>query len=237
MLIRRAFLGFIMLSTAYFALAAGTVEHLSGTLSVQRADGAVRLLSVRSDVLTGDTLQTEKDSFAQIRFSDGGTVTLKPNTRFAVHSYGFDPTKAEGDNLVFRLLKGGLRSVTGLIGKRGNQGAYRVDTATATIGIRGTTFDADDCKTTACAKQGTTTAEAPENHEPGVYVTVLDGEVVVSNAAGSLNLSAGQFGMVPGREVQPRLLPGDPGLGAVVAASQLEGTVVRSRTGFGRCEP
>lgn len=237
MLIRIPLLGFTLLFAAFAAVAAGTVEHLAGTLSVQRADGAARLLSVRSEVLTGDTLQTEKDSFAQIRFSDGGTITLKPNTRFAVQAYGFDPAKAEGDNLVFRLIKGGLRSVTGLIGKRGNQGAYRVDTATATIGIRGTTFDADDCKTTACARQGTTTSETSENHEPGVYVTVHDGEVVVSNAAGSLNLSAGQFGMVPGREVQPRLLPGDPGLGAVASASQLEGTVVRGRSGFGRCEP
>lgn len=217
--------------------AAGTVEHLAGTLSVQRADGAVKLLSTKSDVLAGDTLQTEKDSYAQVRFTDGGIVTLKPGTRFAVHSYGFDPGKAADDNLVFRLIKGGLRTVTGLIGKRGNRDAFRMESTTATIGIRGTSFEADDCKTTECRK-GAAGGQEPEGvHEPGVYVTVHDGEVEVRNAAGTLNLSAGQFGLVTSETAAPRRLPGDPGLAAAVSTTQLEATVIRARSGFGRCEP
>jgi len=38
-----------------------------------------------------------------------------------------------------------MRTVTGLIGKRGNQNAYRIGTATATIGIRGSTGDTMVC--------------------------------------------------------------------------------------------
>ncbi len=231
----------IALGLAFCALPthaeAGRVEHLAGTLSVQRADGGVKLLSAKSEVLGGDTLQTEKDSYAQIRFTDGGTVTLKPGTRFAVHSYGFDPGKAGNDNLVFRLLKGGLRTVTGLIGKRGNLDAFRMETATATIGIRGTTFEADDCKTTECRRSSGGGQDGDGTHEPGVYVTVHDGEVEVRNAAGALNLSAGQFGLVPSETVVPRRLPGDPGLAAAASTTQLESTVVRARGGFGRCEP
>ena len=63
------------------ALAQGTVQHLSGTLSVQRSDGAVRLLAERSEVFVGDVIATERDSYAQLRFSDGGQVTLRPSTR------------------------------------------------------------------------------------------------------------------------------------------------------------
>ena len=40
-----------------------------------------------------------------------------------LEQYQFDKDKPQADNLGMRLLKGGLRSVTGLIGKRGNQGS------------------------------------------------------------------------------------------------------------------
>src|SRR5512141_404295 len=58
----------------------GTVTQLSGTLSVQKSDGSVRILSQKSEVVSGDTVNTQKDSYAQIKFSDGGMITLKPNT-------------------------------------------------------------------------------------------------------------------------------------------------------------
>ena len=52
------------------------------------------------------------------------------------------------DSLVMNLLRGGLRVVTGAISKRGT--AARLSTPTATVGIRGTDFDArlraDDCR-------------------------------------------------------------------------------------------
>lgn len=45
----------------------------------------------------------------------------------------------------FRLVKGGFRTVSGLIGKV-NQGDYRVSTPVATIGIRGTSYSARLCQ-------------------------------------------------------------------------------------------
>src|SRR5205809_5692561 len=54
------------------ALAQATVQHLSGTLSVQRPDGSVLALAERSDVFVGDVISTERDSYAQLRFTDGG---------------------------------------------------------------------------------------------------------------------------------------------------------------------
>ena len=122
------------------AIAQGTVQHLSGTLSVQRPDGSVRLLSERSQIRNGDTISTERDSWAQVRFTDGGQVTLRPNTQIKVEGYEFNQDKPESDAILMSLVRGGLRAVTGLIGRRGNRDAYRMTTATATVGIRGTTF-------------------------------------------------------------------------------------------------
>jgi hypothetical protein len=126
-------------ATGVLALAAGAgqVQHLSGTLTVQRADGSVRILSQKSDVNPGETLTTQKDSYAQINMTDGSSMTLRPNTQVKIESFQFSESKPQEDSAFFRLVKGGLRTVTGLVGKRGNQDAYRIGTATATIGIRG----------------------------------------------------------------------------------------------------
>ena len=134
----------------------GTIQQLSGTISVQKPDGAVRTLTRQSEVTKGDTLNTEKDSYAQVKFADGGVVTLKPNSRIKIDDFVFDEKEPGKDSSTLSLLKGGLRMITGLIGKRGNPDAFKANTATATIGIRGTTFTVDDCLTTACVKRGAT---------------------------------------------------------------------------------
>ena len=78
------------------ALAAdATIQQLSGTISVQKADGSVRLLTRQSEVGKGDTLNTEKDSYAQVKFNDGGVVTLKPNTRIKIDDFNFDEKQQE----------------------------------------------------------------------------------------------------------------------------------------------
>lgn len=185
----------------------GTVSQLSGTLSVQKADGSVRILSQKSEVVGGDTINTQKDSYAQIKFSDGGTITLKPNTTVKIQQFRFKQEEPEKDSLIFGLVKGGLRAVTGLVGKRGDQDAYALGTATATIGIRGTSYGADDCLTTPCTKPNSS-----DTLEPSVYVSVTDGEIVATNNAGSQNYLAGQFGAIADRNSRPRFLSTDPGL-------------------------
>jgi hypothetical protein len=228
----RYFLAVLACLVAGSVLANGTVIQLSGTLSVKRSDGSTRILSMKSEIIPGDTLETQKDSYAQIKFTDGGTITLKPNTQFTVAAYTFVEAKPKEDNVVFSLLKGGLRAVSGLISKRGDEDAYKMSTTTATIGIRGTIFDVDDCKTGACKKAG---EDAEAKLEEGVYVSVRDGEVRVNNAAGSLSLSAGQFGFIAASNILPKLLPGDPGLGSIPQASLIE-TVTSGGKNKGICD-
>lgn len=125
---------------AAWAAGAGQVINLSGPLFAIDAAGARRILSVGSGFEPGETLVTEGKTYAQVRFIDQGVVTLKPGTQFKVEAFAFDEKVPEKDSAVFGLLKGALRTVTGLIGKRGNQDAYSMRTPTATIGIRGTHF-------------------------------------------------------------------------------------------------
>jgi hypothetical protein len=47
---------------------------------------------------------------------------------------------------------------------------------------------------------------------PGLYVSVTTGQIVVSNPAGSLDLTAGQFGFTPSANAPTVLLPKSNGL-------------------------
>lgn len=145
-LVQAGFFMFALFSASVLAAGAGTVTHLSGTLSVQRPDGSVRILSQKSEVNPGDVLTTQRDSYAQINFTDGSSMTMRPNTQLRIEQYRFVQDRPQEDNSFLRLIKGGLRTVTGLVGKRGNQEAYKIGTNTATIGIRGSSGETYACK-------------------------------------------------------------------------------------------
>jgi hypothetical protein len=215
----------VFAACSFGALAAsGTVTQLSGTLSVRKADGSVRILSQRSAVDNGDTLNTERDSYAQIRFEDGAQITLKPNTAVKIDNFNFAEQRPQEDSFLYSLVKGGLRTVTGIVGKRSKE-KYQLGTATATIGIRGTTFSADDCvnnREADCARL-----------DPAVYVGVADGEIVVRNPQGELGLAAGQFGLIAPNQ-RPLFLSTDPGLQFTPPATFIQAVMAGSVVNTGR---
>lgn len=190
----------LALCTSALAEMAGTVTHLSGPLLAKKADGTSKILSQKSVVESGDLLVSEKDTYARVKFTDNSEITLKPNTQIRIDAFLFDQAKPEADSAVFNLIKGGLRALTGLVGKRGNQDSYKLKAPSATIGIRGTDYNASWCQ----ADCGTLPT--------GLYVQVTDGQVVVSNSAGSQNYGAGQFGYVKDPITPPVVLPKDPGI-------------------------
>ena len=183
-----------------FAAGAGVITHLSGTMSVQRPDGSVRIMSQKSEVQPGDVLTTQRDSYAQINFTDGSAATMRPNTTMKLEAYSFTQEKPQGDAMFMRLIKGGLRTVTGLIGKRGDQDSYKIGTSTATIGIRGSFGETHHCESN-CGKL-----------DPGTYHSTLSGSYIMQNQAGSQLIGEGQFGFTQDPKKPPVLLPGDPGL-------------------------
>src|SRR3989338_8684390 len=128
----------------------GKVGYMSGSLVAKRADGTIKIMGAKADVLAGDVLGTAKDSYAQIQMNDGAKMTLRPNSNLKIVDYHFNKQDPQSDSAVFGLLKGGLRSVSGLVGKRGNPDAYKMQTKVATVGIRGTDFSARLCETENC---------------------------------------------------------------------------------------
>lgn len=127
---------------AYAGQAAGTVTHLNGPLLAKKSDGTVKVLAQKSTVEEGDTLITEKNTYARIKFSDNSEITMRPNSQLKIDGFVFDEAKPEEDKASFDLVKGGLRAVTGILGKR-NSERVTMKTPTATIGIRGTTYIAE----------------------------------------------------------------------------------------------
>ncbi len=225
---------------AWAGQVAGTVVNLSGALLAKKADGTVKVLALRSEVEQGDTLVAEKGTYAQIRFIDNSELTLKPNASVKIDKFNFESDKPAADAAEFSLVKGGLRSITGLLGKR-NKEKFLMKTPTATIGIRGTTFDAEYVEETAeglAARQDYLMAStaalgdamparplqlaqlklpgqpsgAPPQLAPGLYVSVIDGLINLTNKGGSLSFSAGQFGFTPSASKPPIVLPTNPGL-------------------------
>lgn len=196
---------------------AGTVTHLSGILSAKRADGTSKLLSVKSDVLEGDTLSTETETYARIKFADGGEVVLRPGSQLKVQSYSYNADKPESDNVLISMFKGGLRAVTGLVGKR-NREKVTFQTETATIGIRGTHFGALLCQND-CGGVPTTSGAAPPN---GLHVDVTSGAITMSNSAGTVQLNAGQFGFVANSASQPQQVPPQQGIQVTMPPSIAE---------------
>ena len=166
---------------AFAQQAAGKVEHVQGLVSAQQADGVARLLEKNDPLHEGDTLTTTERSYAVIALSDGSRMTLRPATTFTIEHFSL---AAGSEAAAFRLLKGGLRTLTGLIAKR-NPDAVRFQTPTATIGIRGTSFDAricgEDCRREERQAQLNASqqsqADTPAPDTPIARIARISGEV------------------------------------------------------------
>ena len=117
---------------------AGVAQFTSGEVSVRQTDGKVIALAKGSDIDSGQSIVTGSNGHAQVKFTDGGLVSLQPNTEFKISNY-VDQNDPKQDRFLVDLLRGGMRAITGLIGKR-NRENYKLTTTTATIGIRGSGF-------------------------------------------------------------------------------------------------
>jgi len=125
-------------SSAFAALGQpiGEVALAKGVATARSGDREVTALAKASPVYKGDILETAARSFLVVKFNDGGKITLRPDSQFEIDEFDDTPGKEKES---FKLIKGGLRAVTGAIGKnRPDQVSYKAKNTT--IGIRGTTF-------------------------------------------------------------------------------------------------
>jgi hypothetical protein len=193
------------------AQVAGTVMQLSGPLMVKKPDGKIRILALQSGVESGDTLVTEKNTYALVKFIDNSEITLRPSTTFVIEQFSFEAGQPEADRASFSLVHGGLRSQSGLLGKR-NRERFALKTPVATIGIHGTYFTAEYVPTLSPTPVSPGAQAGFPTLAPGLYVNVINGQIGVNNNGGSLNLTSGQFGYTQTFTSPPLTLPANPGI-------------------------
>ncbi len=128
---------FLMMPVANAFAAAAYVHELQGTLTGQYGNGPVANLKIGDLLDPGVLLSTGDKSTAVVKFEDGQIVALQPNTRFVVRQYQYNAKQVKDSNILFQLVQGGLRFVTGVIGAT-NRDAFKLTVGTATIGVRGT---------------------------------------------------------------------------------------------------
>lgn len=137
-------LGFSLASVA--AVEVGQVTFARGVVTGQIDGEQPRLIAKGSALHNGETLNTGSRAFALIQLDDGTRMTLRPSTTFKIENID---TGQDSENALLSLIRGGLRAVTGFISKRAPN-AFRINTSVATIGIRGTEFDARLCAGAEC---------------------------------------------------------------------------------------
>lgn len=152
---------------------AGEVVIARGLATAHVAGAPARILGSGSTLYVGETVTTGPRSVAMLKLGDGTRMTLRPDTSFQVEEYSLSEA---APSAVFRLFKGGLRAVTGFLSKR-NPNAVRLRTAVATIGIRGTEFDARLCGADC-------DAEAQQRPAPAGRAGFVKGTVIAKSASG-----------------------------------------------------
>ena len=173
----------ITMPNAYAKDQAAIVIVATGDFYAIDSSQRKRNLQRRSKVFVGDTLVTGNNARVQIRFIDGAVISLRPDSELNIQKYSYGKAKADEGSLM-SLIKGGFRTITGAIGKQ----KYKVVTSMATIGIRGTHYEA-----------------VIQNNQ--LFVALWDGGVSVVNNAGQIDLGLGadyNFGMVQSNDVQPQ---------------------------------
>ena len=161
---------------------AGEVIFVEGIATAQAGSATPRFIQKGSPLFEGETINTGANGFAIIGFNDGTKMTLRGNTTFQVERYRYG---GKDDSAGFRLLKGGLRAVTGLLSKRDAR-AMQINTTTATIGIRGTTFDARICGEDCIQEQRKGGQQAPVTDDKIVArAAVVVGSAQATNPAGA----------------------------------------------------
>jgi hypothetical protein len=170
---------------------AGSLVQVSGYVVVARGEqmlpGTVGLT-----LQPGDTIQTGASGRAQVRMDDDSAFGVISGSTLKIER--FERPRAGGvGSAVLSLMRGGFRTVTGLIGKMKGD-AHEVRTPFATIGVRGTSYNA-----VICAGPCTTNGK----YRAGLYVKADHGVVVVKNAHGEVKLRAGEIAFAESADTKP----------------------------------
>lgn len=161
----------------------GEVILSVGDNSVTSLEGAQSALTRGAILRLYDRIETGTTGRAHLRFSDGSSISMKPDSVIQISQYYFDSAQPALGGAVFKLIRGGLRTVSGQIGKY-SPDRYRFQNTLATIGIRGTEYELYYCD--HCCAHRNRVVE-------GIAGGVSSGGIHVDTAVGAADLSSGEY--------------------------------------------
>lgn len=175
---------------------AGTVLFSVGLVEAQ-SQGQSRALVKGAQVCAGDILQTGKAARVQLNMADGGTILLRPNSRLVIETFVYDGVEDGTERSELVLLEGGMRTITGAVGKR-HKDAYGIRTPNARISIRGTDHETIYVPASPFGQ--------PAPIAPGTYNRVISGATVLQTGKGAVLLGPNQTGFAGMYGVAPVML-------------------------------
>lgn len=170
-----------MLAGAALAEPSATVLFASGEARVLSASGASREVKAGAVIESGESIETGKGK-VQLRMVDGALMSINERTLLRLDDYHLAGSAGNDERGFMSLVRGGLRTVSGSIGKA-RVDNYKLDTPSGTIGIRGTEYTAVI--------------------DGGLRVGVLSGRVAVCNDGGCVDVPKGSSAVTTGRAVRP----------------------------------
>lgn len=184
------FIGTLLFAFAQVAEAAvaGRFQFVSGDVKVVAANGKERSASKGSEVSEGESVVTTSSSSAQIKMEDDGLIVVRPDTKLRITTFLYSGKTDGSERSFISLFKGSFRAITGAIG-RVNKDNYKIETPTATIGIRGTDHEPTFIPNPLAGQVAIA--------EPGTYDKVNSGAAVLSTANGMIVIKPDQAGFVP----------------------------------------
>jgi len=213
--LNRSGLLLVLISAAFagqVGAAAGRVEFAVGDVTIAGTDGVQRSLQRGAQLDSGQTIRTNQGR-VQVRMTDGSYISLQPNTEFGIKDYRFEGKTDGTESAFYSLVKGAMRTVTGLVG-RVNRNKYLVSTPTATVGIRGT---------------GGLIQVLPDS---STLVRGTSGIWFLANRAGTIDIQAGVSGLAPADPNQPPQETSDAPIVAPMPPLYLPGYVQGDQTTF-----
>jgi hypothetical protein len=172
------------------AAPAARVDFAIGDIAATNKAGQSRPLAKGAQIEEGETINTNNGR-AQLRFTDGAYVSLQPQSEFRIDQYRFEGKQDGSEKTFISLLKGGLRTITGFVGRTNKQN-YQVRTTVATIGIRGTEYTIE--------------------YGNSIQGTVGNGEIEVCNGAGCIDVASGESYYVASQDTKPQVTKPGTGL-------------------------
>ncbi|BCD97154.1 FecR family protein [Marinagarivorans cellulosilyticus] len=143
-------------------------------------DNASEVISDEINLITLDTLRTDKNGSAEIELNDNSHYIVGPSSEFIIEDFQYQPSITENFVAKLNLLIGVISVKTGKIGKD-SEDTYQLNTPAVTMGVRGTEYTVRYCEGEHCGDL------------LGATAAVKEGAIVVNTSAGEIEVPKGKF--------------------------------------------